>query len=207
MPNETKSPAPGWKVRPVTPGRWKDLERLFGKSGACGGCWCMWWRQTRSEFAARAGESNRRALRRIVDSGHVPGLIAYLRDQPVGWCSIAPREEFSSLERSSVLKRVDDQPVWSLVCFFVARAARKRGVSLQLLEAAVDYARRQGARIVEAYPIDSRKGATPDAAVYTGLASTFCRAGFVEVARNSPWRPIVRLNLAAGPSKPGRRAR
>jgi GNAT superfamily N-acetyltransferase len=127
-------------------------------------------------------------------------LIAYLGEQPVGWCSIAPRTEFPSLDRSPILKRVDDRAVWSLVCFFVARGARKRGVSLQLLKAAVVYARREGARIVEAYPIDAEGGATRDGAAFTGFASTFRRAGFVEVARNSPRRPIVRLALSRVPS-------
>jgi GNAT superfamily N-acetyltransferase len=200
MGDETQSRTVRVKVRPVTPRRWRDLAKLFGKSGACGGCWCMWWRQTRAEFAARVGDSNRRALRRIVASGRVPGLIAYLGEEPVGWCSIAPRTEFPSLDRSATLKRVDDQPVWSLVCFFIARGARKRGISLRLVEAAVAYARQRGARIVEAYPIDAPKGGTRDGAVFTGLASTFRRAGFTEVARNSPRRPIVRLVLRPGDS-------
>jgi GNAT superfamily N-acetyltransferase len=210
MGQEAEFSATRLKVRPVTARRWKDLVRLFGKSGACGGCWCMWWRQTRAEFAARAGESNRRALRRIVTSGRIPGLIAYLGEQPVGWCSIAPRTEFPSLDRSPVLKRVDEQAVWSLVCFFVARGARKRGVCQQLLQAAIAHARHAGARIVEAYPVDEQ-GRTRDGAAFTGFASTFRRAGFTEVARNAPRRPIMRLVLRPGwsPSRPrtGRRPR
>lgn len=196
MQNETRSSS--LTVRPVTPSRWKDLERLFGKSGACGGCWCMWWRETRAEFARRAGESNRRALQKIVHSGRVPGLIAYLGEEPVGWCSIAPRTEFPSLDRSPLFKPIDDQVVWSLVCFFITRGARKRGVSRRLVEAALEFARRKGARIVEAYPIDPRPSLTRDGAAFTGFLSTFRQVGFVEVARRSPRRPIVRFVLRPG---------
>ena len=88
------------KFRPLTPETWRDFEKLFGKSGACGGCWCMWWRQTRREFDERHGEKNRRAMKHLVDSGEVPGVLAYADREVVGWCSVAPRESFSSLNRS-----------------------------------------------------------------------------------------------------------
>src|SRR5579863_6763881 len=101
------------QVHPVTSERWQDLEKLFGKNGAYGGCGCIWWRVTRAEFAWQANEGNRQALKRIVGAGEVPGLLAYAGEQPIGWCSVAPREAFTSLERSRTLKRIDDQPVWS----------------------------------------------------------------------------------------------
>jgi len=179
------------EFRPVTPERWPDLEALFGEHGAYGGCWCMWWRLKRSEFAKQIGQGNREALRRIVEAGEVPGLLAYDDDQPVAWCSVAPRETFPALERSRTLKRVDDKPVWAIVCFFVAKSARRKGVMLKLLRAAVEYARSHGARIVEGYPVEPARTLS-GASGFTGIVSTFRQAGFVEVLRRSRTQPIMR---------------
>ena len=152
----------------------------------------MWWRLPRSEFMRRRGEENRKALKGLVDSGKIPGILAYLHDQPVGWCAVAARETFPSLERSRVLKRVDDQYVWSIVCFFVAKPFRNKGISTRLLNAAVQYVRQQGGQIVEGYPNDPKKGPKPDPFVFTGLVSAFRKAGFTEVIRRSETRPIMR---------------
>ncbi|HUU95006.1 MAG TPA: GNAT family N-acetyltransferase [Phycisphaerae bacterium] len=197
MPDKADSRA-DLAFHPLTAERFRDLEQLFGQRGACGGCWCMWWRLKRSEFERQKGEKNRRALKRIVKSGQVPGLLAYAGDRPIAWCSIAPREAFGALERSRVLKRVDDRPVWSVVCFFVAKPFRRRGVTAALLRAAVEHAREKGARVVEGYPIEPKKSPAPDPFVWTGLASAFRRVGFVEVARRSPTRPVMRLGLREG---------
>jgi len=186
----------------LTPERWFDLEKLFGQHGACGGCWCMWWRLPHSEFMCNRGEKNKEALKNIVDSGEIPGILAYLKSQPVGWCAIAPRETFPKLERSRILKRVDDKPVWSVVCFFIAKAFRGKGVSVKLLKAAVDYATEKGAKIVEGYPVEPKKGRTPDGFAYTGLASAFRKVGFVEVTRRSETRPIMRYVIRAHVGRP-----
>lgn len=186
------------ECHPVTPDRWDDLERLFGPRGACGGCWCMWYRLTKREFDAGKGVGNRRAMRRIVAAGRTPGLLAYHRDEPVGWCSVAPRDEYVRLRTSRILKPVDDRPVWSVVCFFIAKAHRGRGVATGLLEAAVRYVQDSGGTIVEGYPVEPRKGKMPDAFVYQGLASSFRRAGFGEVARRSETRPIMRYVIGHG---------
>jgi len=181
------------EFHPVTPKRWSDFETLFGEKGACGGCWCMLWRLTRKEFDQQKGEANRRAMKKIVDSSEIPGLIAYSGKQPVAWCSVAPRESFSALERSRVLKRIDDAPVWSISCFFIRKDFRKQGLSVRILEAAVDYVKKQGGKIVEGYPVEPKKGKTADVFAWTGLASFFKRAGFVECARRSETRPIMRF--------------
>ncbi len=181
--------------RPVTPERWGDLERLFGPHGACDGCWCMWWRLKRSEFARQHGQANRRALKAIVEAGRVPGILAYRGAEPVGWCSVAPREEFPVLDRSPTLKRVDDRPVWSIVCFYAAPSERGRGISRSLIEAAVEHARRGGAQAVEAYPLDPQAAKAFVLEAFTGVESTFHNAGFSEVARRSPRRSIVRRYL------------
>ena len=159
----------------------------------------MWWRLKHAQFEKQKGERNRKALKRIVDSGQVPGLLAYASGQPVGWCAVGPRETFSVLERSRALKRIDDAPVWSVVCFFVARPFRRKGVTVKLLRAAVEYASRRGAKIVEGYPLEPGKGALPDAFAWTGLASAFRQAGFVEVLRRSEKRPIMRYFVQGAP--------
>lgn len=179
-------------VKPLTLDRWEDFEKLFSPRGAVGGCWCMWWRIKRSEFEKGQGEGNRLAMREIVGSGEIPGLLAYRAGDPVAWCSVAPREAFPVLDRSPVLKRVDDQPVWSIVCFFFARPYRAKGLSAVLLKAAVDYAVNRGAKIIEGYPIEPKKRDAPDIYAFTGMVSTFRKVGFVEVARRSPSRPILR---------------
>ncbi len=179
---------------PLTPERWDDLVRLFGDHGA-GGCWCMFWRTSRAKFSRQGNQGNRSAFRSLVDGGHVTGVIAYVDDAPAGWISIAPRESYASLERSRKLKRIDDQPVWSIVCFFIDRAHRNRGLMPGLIEAAVTFAAEQGARLVEAYPTDPEYDPRGPAEAYMGVLPSFLGAGFQEVARPSPGRVIVRRRL------------
>jgi GNAT superfamily N-acetyltransferase len=180
------------RIQPATAERWKDLERLFGARGACGGCWCMWYRLPRAEYERRKGAGNRTALRRLLGTGDPVGVIGYAGAEPVGWCSVAPRSAFPRLERARTLRPVDDQPVWSVVCVFVAPAHRGRGVSVALLEGAVEYARSLGARIVEGYPVVSRSGRIPAVFAHPGTPSAFLAAGFREVARPTPARLIMR---------------
>ena len=187
--------SPRLSIHTVTPERWEDFETLFGPRGAIGGCWCMWFRIRRAEFDQQKGEGNRLCMRDIVATGEVPGLMAYHEGQPVAWCSVAPRESFPVLDRSRVLKRVDDRPVWSVVCFFVEKNHRRMGLSVEMLRGAVDYARSQGAKIVEGYPVEPKRGQTADVFAFTGLPATFLQVGFVEVLRRSETRPIMRYYL------------
>lgn len=183
------------KFHSLTPERWQDFECLFGTRGACGGCWCMWYRLRRSEYEAQKGEGNKHAMRTLVESGKRPGIIAYHNDEAIAWCSFAPRDEFSVLSRSRVLKPVDASPVWSIVCFFVTKSYRKRGVMTQLLEAVIDFVESWGGKIVEGYPVEPKKSPMPDVFAYTGLVSAFRKAGFKEVARRSDTRPIMRFYI------------
>ena len=154
---------------------WDDFEELFGNRGACGGCWCMLWRLTRSEFEEQKGEANKRALKRLVDEGETPGILAYRDRRPVGWCAVAPRTSYPALDRSRVLKRIDDHPVWSITCFFVAKPYRRQGVSVQLLKAAIEYVRKSGGRIVEGYPVEPKKDEMPDVFAYQGFPLHFSK--------------------------------
>lgn len=151
----------------------------------------MWWRLSASDWMRCRGKENREALEAIVKSGKVPGILAYSEGKPIGWCSISPREEYTMLERSRTLRRIDDEPVWSVVCFFVAKPFRRQGVSTKLLEAAVDYAGKQGAMIVEGYPNRMRKK-QQDPLVYTGLISQFEKVGFVEAYTSSKTKALMR---------------
>jgi GNAT superfamily N-acetyltransferase len=188
------------EVVPATAGRWPDLEALFGKNGACAGCWCMWWCLSYSEYKRGQGEGNKAALKEMTLGDRVPGLLAYVGGRPAGWCSIGPREQFTALEGSRALTRVDGQPVWSIVCFFVPRLFRRRGLLTELVRGAVRYAQQQGAQIVEAYPIDTQAPKLAGkkltgAGGCMGIASTFSDLGFVEVAHASETQLIMRYMI------------
>lgn len=185
----------GLEFKPLTPARFADLERLFGERGACGGCWCMWWRQSRAEHERRKGEGNRRALAELVASGREPGILAYDGDEPVGWVAVEPREVYPTLNRSRNLRPLDDEPVWSVTCFFVRPGLRRQGLSGELLRAAVRHVAERGGRWVEGYPVAPRQGSMPAVFAWTGLAATFAAAGFIEVARRAPTRPIYRYRI------------
>lgn len=178
---------------PLIPERWSDFEELFGPRGAYAGCWCMWWRLPRREFEAQQGEGNRRAMKALVDSGAVPGIIGYVDGLAMAWCSVAPRDQFGSLNRSRVLKPLDDQPVWSLVCHFVAREYRGRGLIRDLIVGAIGYVRAQGGTIVEAYPSVIRSKKAPPTTSFMGFIDVFAAAGFVECARPSAAKCIMRF--------------
>ena len=176
---------------PLTQKLWRDFELLFGKNGACGGCWCMYWKLRGKEFSDNTGNTTRQMQKAVVDSKIVPGLLAYSDGYPVGWIAVEPRSAYPKLARSRTLKPVDDQEVWSITCFFVEKKNRRKGITVELLKAAVDYVKIQGGQIVEGYPVDATQNQA-DAFVYTGTASAFKQAGFKEVARNSPIRPNFR---------------
>jgi len=179
-------------IKPIKRNLWTDFEELFGLNGACGGCWCMHWKLRGKAFDEAKGSAARQMHKSIVDSGTVTGLLAYLNGDVVGWVAVEPRAEYEKLAYSRVLKSVDDESVWSVTCFYVAKDYRRQGVTVSLLNAAVEHVRQKGGKIVEGYPVDAAKD-MPAPFVFTGMASAFQKAGFKEVARNSPTRPIFRF--------------
>jgi GNAT superfamily N-acetyltransferase len=196
MARKDRKPAP--ECHPLTPDRWADLEKLFGPRGACGGCWCMVWRLPRKEFDAGKTGGNREALRALVTAGGVPGILGYLDGEPVAWCSVQPRSAFPYLARSRALPPLDDVPVWSVSCLLVDKKHRRKGLSVAMLRAAVAHVREKGGRVVEGYPIEPKKDDVAAVFAWTGLASAFAKAGFVEAGRGPTGRPIMRYVIEPG---------
>jgi ribosomal protein S18 acetylase RimI-like enzyme len=182
-------------IRPLTTDRWPDLESIFN-AGGCSvarGCWCMYYRNSGSQ-PARAAQRHRAGLQALAGTTQAPGLIGYRDQQPVGWVSLGPREDFAKLRHSPVMKPVDEQPVWSIVCFVVPSAWRGQGVARALLDGAIAYARQRGVQLLEAYPVDKlQRSAGQD--MWFGAKAMYDDAGFEEVARRKPTRPVVRLHL------------
>lgn len=178
---------------PVIKENWKDFEKLFGEKGACAGCWCMYWRMRRKEYNSLRGTGTKRKMKNLVQKGSIPGILAYNNNQPVGWCSVAPREDFPVLENSRVLSRIDDKPVWSVVCFYINKNHRRKGLTVELLNAVKKYVKINKGKTIEGYPVEPKTGKTADVFAYTGLSSAFKKAGFREVERRSETRPIMRF--------------
>jgi GNAT superfamily N-acetyltransferase len=178
-----------FEFHPVTAERWSALADFFRANGNPNYCWCMRWRLSSKDFAADDAAGRRNKLEKLVQEKTPVGVLAYHEGTAVGWCSIAPRETYSALEKSRVLPRLDEQPVWSVVCFFVDRQFRQQGLASQLLTAAVEYARSQGATIVEGYPIELGKSYQ-----FMGAPAVFEKVGFQEAGTGKNGRKIVRLN-------------
>jgi GNAT superfamily N-acetyltransferase len=189
------SDEPALTFGPAAPARFADIEAVVGACGDARHCWCAYWYRANADYrAGRRDGSNRAWLEGEIAGGAVPGLVAYRDGRPVGWCGVAPRVAQSRLQRSRNLAPVDDAAVWSITCFVVAREARRQGLMRRLIRAAVEHARERGSRVVEAYPLDlDRKAHAGE--LYVGTLRAFLDEGFVEVARRSPTRPIVRVEL------------
>jgi GNAT superfamily N-acetyltransferase len=190
------------RIVPLTAARWEAVAGLFGEGGDPKTCWCMYWRLRSKDWSfANTGEA-RDGFHQLVDEDRdaAPGLIALRGDRAVGWVSLGPREDFGRLVHSRVRPRLDDLAVWSIVCFVVSKTERGRGLTTELLDAAIGYAIRHGAPGLEAYPVDPVDGRIPAALGYTGLLSTFETAGFkvvreIKSAQSTVRRVIVRREV------------
>ena len=172
-----------------------DFENLFGEKGACAGCWCMYWRLKRADYNAMKGLKNKAAMKKIIHNNtHSPGILVYDDKKPIAWCAISPRSEYPALERSRILKKVDDKKVWSITCLFIDKKYRKKGISVKAIQFACDHAKKEKAKWIEAYPVEAKKQ-TADVFIWTGIASAFLKAGFKEVTRRSESRPIMRKGV------------
>jgi GNAT superfamily N-acetyltransferase len=201
----TNGPDAELEIHPLTARRLPDLATLFGQGGDPKWCWCTFYRRSGRYWNNSTAASNRAEMedetrRRNRRDKRAPGLIAYRGGEPVGWVSVGPRGDYERIERSKVLAPIDDKPVWSIVCFVVARQVRGQGVASALLDAAMDYAREHGATLLEAYPVDTGGERISSASVFKGTLTMFERARFEVVARRqanrtSPVRPIVRRRI------------
>jgi GNAT superfamily N-acetyltransferase len=184
------------RIEPVTAARWPDLIAVFGERGEASRCWCTYFRMPRREWESTPVGERRDLLDGVVAAGRQPGLVAYRDGEPVGWVSVAPREDFlSHLERTRVLRPAPGEGIWSVLCFVVKPGHRRQGVAAALLRAAVDFARARGARAVEGHPVDDTRRQVHAMEAYVGVASMFARAGFTEIDRRGA-RPVYRLDLS-----------
>jgi GNAT superfamily N-acetyltransferase len=204
MINDENNPYLSGKLtfEPLTINNWNKFEELFGKKGACGNCWCMYYRLKRQDFQkGKTNDGNKSAMKEIVRKGQPTGLIGFDKGQAIAWCAFAPREDFIKLENSRVHKRIDDKAVWSIPCFFINKNFRRQGISVELLKGVINYARANGIKIIEAYPAIPTKEKLPDSFAWIGLFKSFERAGFEIADRKSKNRPMVRYYLDKMPVK------
>jgi GNAT superfamily N-acetyltransferase len=180
---------------PLRKDNWKDFETLFGENGACGGCWCMSWLLSKKDFDTNKGAGNKKKMKKLVDSNTEPGILAYFNNEPIGWCAVAPREKYIRLEKSRVLQKVDDNPVWSVPCFFIKKEFRRKKLSTEILKAVIEYCKSKKVKIIEGYPSEPYAKNIPAVFAWTGFPSSFLKAGFKEVIRRSKTRPIMRYIL------------
>jgi GNAT superfamily N-acetyltransferase len=182
------------QVRPLTPTDWPVIELLFGDNGACGGCWCMWWRVPKGgkTWEQAKGKKNRDAFRRLVKAGKVHGVLAFAGEEPVGWCCFGPRSTFPRIERVRALQRETPDTTWSVVCFYIPARWRGKGVATELVKTATERAFALGAKEVEGFPVVPKKAPdkVPAAFAWTGIPALFEAAGYEEMERPDASRPI-----------------
>jgi len=184
----------GLKIEALTSANWQQFEELFGEKGACGNCWCMYYRLNKADFqAGKTDNGNREAMHELVKANKPTGLMAFYEGLAIGWCAFAPREDFEKLQRSRVHKRIDELKVWSIPCFFIHKQFRRKGLSVAILKGIIKYAQTHGIHIIEAYPTIPTQEKLPDSFAWIGLYKSFERAGFEIVDSTSKHRPMVRF--------------
>ncbi len=184
------------RYEPLTKTNWTLFEKLFGPKGACGNCWCMYDRLSKTEFTeGKVNDGNKEAMKALVWKGQPAGVLGFYEEIPIGWCAFAPRKDFLKLSKSRVHKPIDDKEVWSITCTFIDKKFRRQGVSVAMLKGVISYAKEQGIKIIEAYPTIPTKEKLPDSFAWIGLYKSFERAGFEIVDRTSKNRPMVRYYL------------
>ena len=181
---------------PLKKANWNKFVQLFGDKGACGNCWCMYYRLSKAEYQeGKADDGNKRAMHEIVWEDKPAGVLGLYEGQAIAWCAFAPREDFIKLASSRVHKRIDDKTVWSIPCFFIDKNFRRLGVSVELLKGVIKYAKEMGIKIIEAYPTIPTQDKLADSFAWIGLYKSFERAGFEIVDKTSKNRPMVRYYI------------
>lgn len=187
----------GLTFEPLSKANWSGFLELFGKNGACGNCWCMYFRLNYNEFVeGKQHDGNKEKMKDLVWENQPTGILTFYDGQPIGWCSFAPREQYQKLKKSRVHKPIDNEPVWSITCFFINKHFRRLGVSVAMLKGAIEIARKLGIKIIEAYPTIPTTETLPDTFAWIGLYKSFEKAGFEVVDRTSKSRPMVRYYVS-----------
>jgi len=180
---------------PLTRDNWFKFVQLFGEKGACGNCWCMYYRLKKADFKeGKYNEGNKNEMKKLVWEGKPTGILAFYEGLAIAWCAFAPREDFMKLEKSRVHKRIDNKPVWSIPCFFIDKNFRQQGISVELLKGVIRYANENKIAAIEAYPTIPTTAKLPDSFLWIGLYKSFERAGFKIVDQTSKNRPMVRYD-------------
>lgn len=183
MPPARPDPEPAQaEVHPATPDRFEDLRTLLCPSGNPRACWCLSYRLPGGSNSALTGDARAERMRALCAATPAPGVLAYLRGEPAGWCAVGPRSGFARLVRSRTIPLLDSLPVWSIVCLVVRPGFRRIGVARRLAQGAVSYALAQGAVAIEAYPIDNGGRRVSATFAYTGTTALFAAAGFAACA-------------------------
>lgn len=182
------------ETRELAPGMWAEVEELFGKNGACAGCWCMFWRLGEGEkFDDVKGAKAKERFRALVEEGRAHGVLAFVEGKPVGWCSFERRVDLPKLHRAPSLQVEGAERAWSLPCFFVKSGFRGKGVARAMLAAALRALGSRKAEIAEAYPVlPSGEGKVPAAFAYTGVPALFEAAGFSLVQARPKGKQVYR---------------
>lgn len=193
-----RASAPKLTVREVDRTTWPDFDKLFSAKGSPSYCWCMVFRARGDELKHTDRKSRKRAMSRRVHDGTPVGLLGYVESEPVAWCSIAPRSTYVRLIRDGS----PDEGVWAITCFFISRAHRKQGILKRMLAAAIAHARKRGAKVIEATPVDTDSPSYR----FMGFVPMFDAAGFTETGREGTRRHVMRRRIRAAP-KPKRKPR
>ncbi len=182
------------RYKPLNKETWSDLQTLFGEKGACGGCWCMYWRLSHKEYESRKGQINREAFNNLINQDRPLGMLAFEDDLPIGWCSLSPKRTLIRLKSSRLFKNLNEvRSTWSITCLFIHKDYRNKGLSTKIISAAAEYALENGASIIEAYPILPKKSNMPSAFAWVGFVNSFKRAGFKKIIQVSESRLVMRL--------------
>ncbi len=186
----------GLSFEPLSKKNWQLFVQLFGERGACGNCWCMYFRLKKDDFVeGKQNDGNKQRMKELVWANMPTGVLGIYDGLAVGWCAFAPREDHLKLENSRVHKRIDDTPVWSITCFFIDKNFRRMGISVAMLKGIIDIARKNKIKAIEAYPTIPTQDTLPDSFAWIGLYRSFERAGFKIVDRTSKNRPMVRYYI------------
>jgi GNAT superfamily N-acetyltransferase len=178
---------------PLSTQNWDKFVQLFGSRGACSNCWCMSFRRNKEDFMeGKQNDGNKNMMKKLVWENKPTGILGFYQGQAIAWCAFAPREVYVKIENSRVHKRIDDKPVWSIPCFFIDKSYRRKGVSVAMLKAIINYAKQKNISVIEAYPTIPTQDKLPDAFAWIGLYKSFKKAGFEIADHTSKSRPMVR---------------